>query len=78
MSKGFLQVREENLKKLALCAVPCQFKKGEIVFREGDPCDYFYIIQKGRVKCFKESPSGKTINCSYRQETRNAERRGSL
>jgi CRP-like cAMP-binding protein len=61
MSKGFLQVREENLKMLALSAVVCQFKKGESVFREGDPCDYFYIIQKGRVKCFKESPSGKRL-----------------
>jgi CRP-like cAMP-binding protein len=61
MSKGFLQLEEESLKKLALCAVPCQFKKGEIIFREGDPCDYFYIIQKGRVKCFKQAPSGKRL-----------------
>ena len=61
MSKGFLQLQEESLKKLALCAIPCQFKKGEIVFREGDSCDYFYIIQKGRVKCFKQSPSGKRL-----------------
>jgi CRP-like cAMP-binding protein len=74
MSKGFLQVREESLKKLSLCAVPCQFKKGEIIFREGDPCDYFYIIQKGRVKCFKESSSGKTliVLIGKRHETLNA------
>ena len=74
MSKGFLQLTEESLKKLALCAVPCQFKKGEIVFREGDPCDYFYIIQKGRVKCFKESPSGKRliVLIGKRHETLNA------
>jgi CRP-like cAMP-binding protein len=74
MSKGFLQIPEENIKKLALCAVTCKFKKGEIVFREGDPCDYFYIIQKGRVKCFKESPSGKRliILIGKRHETLNA------
>ena len=74
MSKGFLQARKENLKKLALCAVACQFKKGEIIFREGDPCDYFYIIQKGRVKCFKESPLGKRliILIGKRHETLNA------
>lgn len=60
-SKGFLQTGEENLKRLASCAVTCRFKKGDVVFREGDPCDYFYIIQKGRVKCFKQSPSGKRL-----------------
>jgi CRP-like cAMP-binding protein len=74
MSKGFLQLQVESLKKLALCSVPCQFKKGDIVFREGDPCDYFYIIQKGRVKCFKQSPSGKRliILIGKRYETLNA------
>jgi CRP-like cAMP-binding protein len=74
MSKGFMQAGEENLKKLASYAVGCQFKKGDIVFREGNPCDYFYIIQKGRVKCFKESPSGKRliILIGKRYETLNA------
>ncbi len=60
-SKGFLQVPEESIRHLALCAITCHFKKGETVFQEGDPCDYFYIIQRGRVKCFKESPSGKRL-----------------
>jgi len=74
MSRGFLELPEENIKKLALCAVPCQFNKGEFVFREGDPCDYFYIIQKGRVKCFKESSSGKRliILIGKKHETLNA------
>ena len=74
MSKGFLQLPEDSVRKLALCTVPCQFKKGEIVFREGGSCDYFYIIQKGRVKCFKESPSGKRliILIGKRHETLNA------
>lgn len=74
MSKGFLQIQEEDIRKLALYAVPCSFKKGEVIFLEGDPCDYFYIIQKGRVKCFKESPSGKRliILIGKRHETLNA------
>jgi CRP-like cAMP-binding protein len=74
MSRGFLQLPKESIRRLALCAVPCQFEKGEIIFREGDPCNYFYIIQKGRVKCFKESPSGKRliILIGKRHETLNA------
>jgi CRP-like cAMP-binding protein len=74
MSKGFLQLPEESLRKLALHAVSCRFKKGELIFQEGDPCEYFYIIQKGRVKCYKESPSGKRliILIGKRHETLNA------
>ena len=73
-SKGFLQSPEESIRQLALRAVPCQFKKGETIFQEGDPCNYFYIIQKGRVKCFKQSSSGKrlTILIGKRHETLNA------
>lgn len=73
-SKGFLQLSEESIRQLALRAVPCQFRKEEIVFQEGDPCSYFYIIQKGRVKCFKQSPSGKRliILIGKRHETLNA------
>jgi CRP-like cAMP-binding protein len=74
MSKGFLQLPEESIRKLALCADLCHFKKGESIFQEGDPCDYFYIIQKGRVKCFKESASGRRliILIGKRHETLNA------
>jgi CRP/FNR family transcriptional regulator len=73
-SKGFLQLPEESIRQLALRAVPCQFKKAEMVFQEGDPCNYFYIVQKGRVKCFKESSSGKRliILIGKRHETLNA------
>src|SRR3990172_6319011 len=38
-----------------------KFKKGEIVFMEGDPVDYLFIVEKGLVKSFKTYSRGKEI-----------------
>ncbi len=62
------------LMELASHATPWGFRKGEIVFREGDASVFFYVIRKGRVKCLKEAPSGKqfiiSVNSNF--ETLNA------
>jgi len=34
---------------LAECAVAVRFQKGELIFREGDPADRFYLIETGKV-----------------------------
>ena len=51
--------REETINELVLVATVHQFNKGEIIFHEDDLCRFFYIIKEGRVKNFKQSPSGK-------------------
>lgn len=41
-----------NRKQLALltaCAVAVQFKKGQVIFREGERADRFYLIETGKV-----------------------------
>ncbi|KST66175.1 Crp/Fnr family transcriptional regulator [Mastigocoleus testarum] len=35
------------------------FSKGENIFWEGEPCDGFYLIKKGKVKIFQMSSLGK-------------------
>jgi CRP/FNR family transcriptional regulator len=50
---------EETISELALVATAHQFDKGEIIFHEDDLCRFFHIIKEGRVKNFKQSPSGK-------------------
>ena len=35
------------------------FSKGEHIFWEGEPCDGFYLIKKGKVKIFQMSTLGK-------------------
>jgi CRP-like cAMP-binding protein len=43
---------------LAGCARNVHFKEGEILFREGDKADTFYVIRKGRVAIQVHSPAG--------------------
>lgn len=44
----------EQLKVLTECAMQSHFNPGEVIFREGDPANCFYLIQEGKV--LLESP----------------------
>src|SRR5699024_8757260 len=35
------------------------FKKGEIIYHQGDPLEYLYIVHRGRVKIYQLFESGK-------------------
>jgi CRP-like cAMP-binding protein len=50
---------EETINELVPVATAHRFEKGETIFHEDDLCRYFHIIKEGRVKNFKQSPSGK-------------------
>ncbi|WP_017304713.1 cyclic nucleotide-binding domain-containing protein [Spirulina subsalsa] len=34
-------------------------KKGEVIFKQGEPATGFFIVKSGRVKVFNVSPTGK-------------------
>ncbi len=36
-----------------------QYGKGDVIFREGEPTQYFHIVKEGTVKCVKSTPDGK-------------------
>ncbi|ULA65276.1 MAG: Crp/Fnr family transcriptional regulator [Nitrospira sp.] len=36
-----------------------RYTKRDVIFREGDPTEYFHIVKEGTVKCVKSSPEGK-------------------
>lgn len=38
-----------QLALLADCALPAEFKPGEVIFREGEKAQLFYLIEKGKV-----------------------------
>ena len=46
------------LAELAGKATLCAFKAGEIVFKEGDPGDAFYLVRNGSVKASRRSGQG--------------------
>src|SRR5581483_10132167 len=48
-------------RKLAGEIVESRYQKGQYIFREGVPAEYFHILQEGSVKCVKTSPDGKEV-----------------
>jgi CRP-like cAMP-binding protein len=44
------------------------YKPGEIIFYEGEPGVGMYIIQKGRVRIFKEAEEGKTTELAVLED----------
>lgn len=47
LDPGILEHLSSRLK-------PVRFKAGEIIFREGDPADFFYLIESGQVEIVKK------------------------
>src|SRR5579872_1864620 len=38
-----------HLRLLSDCAMPARFTTAELIFKEGDPANRFYLIQKGKI-----------------------------
>jgi CRP/FNR family transcriptional regulator len=55
----FAGLPDAQLLALAQLVVPQDYKKGEILFQEGDAGTGFFVIQTGRIKVFKLSPGGR-------------------
>ncbi len=55
----FKNLPSHNMEQLASIAIDQHFRRGEIVFSEGDKGTGFYVVVSGRVKIFKLSFEGK-------------------
>lgn len=55
----FADLSEEELRALTRRTVTRQVHSGESIFREGDPCQGFFVIESGEVKLFKTASSGR-------------------
>lgn len=42
-----------------------EYKKGEIIYKEGDPPNAFYYIISGRIQIFTHDPQGREITLEY-------------
>ena len=60
-SPVFALLGEAELSKIAHLAASRYFAKGQFIFQEEDPPDFFFIVKQGRVKLFKETASGKNF-----------------
>jgi CRP-like cAMP-binding protein len=55
----FAGLPKEELSILAARAVRKLYAPGELIFVEGEPCQGFYIVVRGRVRIYKTSPNGR-------------------
>ena len=49
---------DEQLRALARICLLRTYRKGQLIFAEGDEGNGFYIVQSGRIRIFKLSPEG--------------------
>jgi CRP/FNR family transcriptional regulator, dissimilatory nitrate respiration regulator len=55
----FSGLSEDQLKILSSIAVRLTFKRGDMIFHDGDKGDGIYIVETGKIKVFKLSLDGK-------------------
>ena len=57
----FRRVGADDRDRIADVSQIRSYEKGDRVFDEGDPSDFFYIVASGRVKVFKHGPNGNDV-----------------
>jgi CRP-like cAMP-binding protein len=55
----FSELSEEELNYISERAVIRHFEAGQLVFSEGEACPGLWIIETGKVRIYKSSPSGR-------------------
>jgi CRP-like cAMP-binding protein len=57
----FEGMKPEYFEDIAGCATEATFEPGQILFREGEPADKFYLIQRGRIALEAHEPADGTV-----------------
>src|SRR5687767_13093148 len=66
-SRMFADLPAENLAAVAEVCSLKSLEKGEMLFREGDKAEGFYVLQTGAISVFKLTPDGREqIICVFR------------
>ncbi len=55
----FAGIDEQSRRRLVRMAQQRDFRKGEVIFREGDPVPGVFVVGEGMVRIYKLAPSGK-------------------
>ncbi len=55
----FADLSEAALAELLAIARESGHARREVLFRQGDPCDGFYVVLSGMVRLYKSSPDGR-------------------
>ncbi len=57
----FQEFSPQHISLLAEAAMIKHFHAGEVIFKQGDPANRFYIIQAGEVELLSDGPEGQII-----------------
>ena len=57
----FRRVTPEDRERIAAVSFERTYERGEEVFAEGDPSEFFFVVISGRVKVYKHGPAGNDI-----------------
>lgn len=57
----FAHLSEADQQLIASELEETPYDKGQYIFREGDPAEWFHIVREGTVKCIKSSPDGRDM-----------------
>jgi CRP/FNR family transcriptional regulator, dissimilatory nitrate respiration regulator len=57
--KLFAHVPDEGFRRLATMARICNFRKGQLIFRENEECPGVYVVGSGQIRVFKTGSGGK-------------------
>lgn len=50
---------DEDLRRVAACVHERRYRKGAVIFGEGEPGEAVYFVRHGRVKVYRVSPDGR-------------------
>jgi CRP/FNR family transcriptional regulator, dissimilatory nitrate respiration regulator len=55
----FGEMSAEHRRALQAISRPCRFRRGEVLFSEGEAAEGFHVVLEGKVRVFKSSLEGK-------------------
>lgn len=58
-TKAFHKIPPANIQAIFMRMEPVKFSKGDVVIRQGDDGDYFYMVTEGRCIVTRETPTNK-------------------
>ena len=63
----FPTLAEDNLQKLTNCGAILQLKPGQILFKEGEPANSFYVVLDGEIKITKQLGAEELVITIHRR-----------
>ena len=52
---------QHHLELLALCAMLTEFEADQVIFREGEPANGFYLVETGRIALYGRTSKGESV-----------------